>query len=186
METLAVVSSSRKKRTAAKHLCVTNVTELLLACSVAIFTKYQCFLVFYKKEWWGLRQFIFQTKLLSRLSHKLCRLLSSPVRLRKFTIDVTIDGLQRLLGFSLITMMIIENRALWLARSFVLSRYNHRAVIITLKASSFQNGSQIFWCFGVGNWSILSVFSRIIINVIILTSTSSRWLFADIHFAFGD
>ena len=28
----------------------------------------------------------FQTKLLSRLSHKVCRLLSSPVLLRKFTI----------------------------------------------------------------------------------------------------
>ena len=41
--------------------------------------------------------------------------------------------------------MIIENEALWLARSFALSRYNHRAGIITLKASSFQNGSQIFF-----------------------------------------
>ena len=47
--------------------------------------------------------------------------------------------------------MIIENRALWLARIFALFRYNHRAVIITLKASSFQNGSQIFLSFGVGN-----------------------------------
>ena len=28
---------------------------------------------------------LFQTKLLSRLSHKVCRLLSSPVLLRKFT-----------------------------------------------------------------------------------------------------
>ena len=68
---------------------------------------------------------------------------------------------------SIITLMIIENRALWLARSFASSRYNHRAVIITLKASSFQNGSQICWCFGVGNWSII-LFSRIIINVIII------------------
>ena len=63
--------------------------------------------------------------------------------------------------------MSIENRTLWLARSFALSRYNHRAVIIALKASSFQNGSQIFLCFGVGNWSII-LFSQIIINVIIL------------------
>ena len=63
--------------------------------------------------------------------------------------------------------MIIENRALRLARSFTLSHYNHRAVIIALKASSFQNGSQIFWCFGVKNWSII-LFSQIIINVIIL------------------
>ena len=40
--------------------------------------------------------------------------------------------------------MIIENRALWLARSFALYRYNHRAVIITLKAISFQNGARYF------------------------------------------
>ena len=70
-------------------------------------------------------------------------------------------------SFSIITLMIIENRALWLARSFALSRYNHRVVIITLKASSFQNGSQICWCFGVGNRSII-LFSRIIIKAIIL------------------
>ena len=30
---------------------------------------------------------LFQTKLLSRLSHKVCRLLPSPVLLRKFTIS---------------------------------------------------------------------------------------------------
>ena len=72
-----------------------------------------------------------------------------------------------LYAFSIIALMIIENRALWLARSFASSRYNHRAVIITLKTSSFQNGSQICWCLGVGNWSII-LFSRIIINAIIL------------------
>ena len=44
--------------------------------------------------------------------------------------------------------MTIENRALWLGRSLALSRYNHRAVIIALKASSFQNGSQIFYVSG--------------------------------------
>ena len=90
-------------------------TGLLLACFVLIFTKCQCFLVVYKKiclkedEVWG--QFfsnkitvcdkrdraitcvlkerfggkIFQSKLLTRLSHKVCCLLSSPVLLRKFT-----------------------------------------------------------------------------------------------------
>ena len=63
--------------------------------------------------------------------------------------------------------MIIKNRALWLAGSFPSSRYNHRTVIITLKASSFENGSQICWFFGVGNWSII-LFSPKIINVIIL------------------
>ena len=71
------------------------------------------------------------------------------------------------LYISIITLMIIENRALWLARSFASSCYNHHAVIITLKASSFQNGSQICWCFRVGNWSII-LFSQIIINVVIL------------------
>ena len=68
---------------------------------------------------------------------------------------------------SIITLMNIGIRALWLARSFALSRYNHHAVIITLKASSVQNGSQFCWCFGVGNCSII-IFSRIMINVIIL------------------
>ena len=35
---------------------------------------------------------LFQTNLLSRLSHKVCRLLSSPVLLRKFTsIDIIVD-----------------------------------------------------------------------------------------------
>ena len=57
----------------------------------------------------------------------------------------------RLSAISIITLMTVENRALCLARNFALSRYNHRAVIIALKASSFQNGSQIFLCFGVGN-----------------------------------
>ena len=46
---------------------------------------------------------------------------------------------------SIITLMIIENKALWLAMSFALSNYNHRAVIIALKARSFQNSSQVFY-----------------------------------------
>ena len=58
-------------------------------------------------------------------------------------------------------LMIIENRALWLVRSVALSHYNHRAVIIK------KAGSQICWCFGVRNWSII-LFSRKIINVVIL------------------
>ena len=49
--------------------------------------------------------------------------------------------------FSIIILMIIENRALWLARGFASSRYNHGPVIITMKISSFQNGSKICWCF---------------------------------------
>ena len=56
--------------------------------------------------------------------------------------------------------MIIENRALRLAKSFALYRYNHRAVIITLKARSFQNGSQFFFMFR----------SRKLINTFILSN----------------
>ena len=46
---------------------------------------------------------LFQTKLLSRLSLKVCRLLSSPVLLRKFTINKQCDTSikQRTLPFSL-------------------------------------------------------------------------------------
>ena len=40
--------------------------------------------------------------------------------------------------------MIIENRPLWLANSFALSRYNHRAVIMALKASSFKMAARFF------------------------------------------
>ena len=71
----------RKWRTA-KRVCLTNVTGL---CVVVIFTKYQCFSVFYKKiclkedEVWGN---FFQTKLLSRLSDRVCRLPCSPALLR--------------------------------------------------------------------------------------------------------
>ena len=60
--------------------------------------------------------------------------------------------------------MIIENRALWLARSFASSLYNH---VTAQWLYSFQNGSQICRCFGVGNRSII-LFSQININVIIL------------------
>ena len=65
-----------------------------------------------------------------------------------------------ILLFNIITLMIIKNRALWLARSFALSRYNHHAVITTLKASSFQNGSHIFLMFR----------SRKLINTFIFSS----------------
>ena len=44
--------------------------------------------------------------------------------------------------------MIIENRALWLARSFALSRYNHHAVIIALKASVFKMAARFFYVWG--------------------------------------
>ena len=77
----------RKKRTA-KRLSVTNVKGLLLACFVVIFHYINVSRsVFYKKIYLKvkLRWKFFQTKLLSRSSHKVCRLLSSPLLLRKFT-----------------------------------------------------------------------------------------------------
>ena len=43
---------------------------------------------------------------------------------------------------------------LWLVKNFVLSRYNHREVIIVMTAFSFQNGDQICWCFGVANFCL--------------------------------
>ena len=55
--------------------------DLHLALMFSCFYKKICL-----KESENWRKF-FQTKLLSRLSHKVCRLLSSPVLLRKFTND---------------------------------------------------------------------------------------------------
>ena len=54
----------RKRRTA-KCVCVTNVTGLLLVCVVVIFTKFQCFGVFFnkicvKEDGWSLRQPFFK------------------------------------------------------------------------------------------------------------------------------
>ena len=82
----------RKKRMS-KCLCVTNVTGLLLSCSVVIFSQELiCFGLLQKDktclkkdEVWGK---FFQTKLVSRLSHKICRCFCSPVLLHKFTNNV--------------------------------------------------------------------------------------------------
>ena len=56
--------TARKRRTA-KCVCVTNVTGLLLVCVVVIFTKFQCFGVFFnkicvKEDGWSLRQPFFK------------------------------------------------------------------------------------------------------------------------------
>ena len=80
----------RKKRTA-KRLIVTNVTGLLLACFVANSLKID---VSYSSTKRSVQRNVkfggskAKAKLLSRLSHKVCRRLSSPVLLRKFTILV--------------------------------------------------------------------------------------------------
>ena len=86
----------------AKLLCVTNVTGLLLASFVVIFSYHQYFLVFYKKiclkkgEVW---RKVISTKLLSRLSQKVCRLLFSSVLLRKLPIiSVTMRVISRWSG----------------------------------------------------------------------------------------
>ena len=47
--------------------------------------------------------------------------------------------------FSIIALMTIENRALSLARSFALSRYNHRAVVIALgRLAVFKMAARFF------------------------------------------
>ena len=75
----------RKKRTA-KRLCVTNVTGLLIACFVVIdinvFWSFTERSVKRKLKFGGM---FFQAKLLSRLSHRVCRFPPSPVLLLKFT-----------------------------------------------------------------------------------------------------
>ena len=108
----------------------------------------------------------YNARLITNINIILCSTKNCTATLRHHWLILRHRKLSWLSYISIITLMIIENRALWLVRSLALSRYNHRAVVIT-KARSFQNGSQIFWCFGVGNWSI-PLFSRIIINVIIL------------------
>ena len=48
---------------------------------------------------------LFQTKLLSRLSHKVCRLLSSPVLLRKFTNFVPRSLVTKRSGYEIIVAL---------------------------------------------------------------------------------
>ena len=43
---------------------------------------------------------------------------------------------------SKIALVIIKNGARWLVENFVLSRYNHRWVIIAMTAFSFQNAAR--------------------------------------------
>ena len=77
----------RKKRMT-KLLSVTNVMGLLLACFVGNSLNIDVFCSSTKRSVQRNVKFcgrFFQTKLLSRLSHKVCRRLSSPVLLRKFT-----------------------------------------------------------------------------------------------------
>ena len=62
----------RKKRTA-EHLCVTNMTGLLLACSVVILLNINVFWSLTKISFQRKMKFeaiVSQTKLLSHLSHK--------------------------------------------------------------------------------------------------------------------
>ena len=76
----------REKRTA-KRLCVTNVTGLLPACFVVIFTYINVFWSFTKKKEGKIWQKVFSNKIIVTLVTKGCRLLSSPVLLRKLTIN---------------------------------------------------------------------------------------------------
>ena len=80
-----------KKRTA-KRLCVCDKRDRTITCVfVAKFNKYNCVLIFTKRSFKRKLKFggnCFQTELLSRLSHKVFRLLPSTVPLRKFTINI--------------------------------------------------------------------------------------------------
>ena len=105
---------------------------------------------------------------------------------------------------SKIALVIIENGARWLVENFVLSRCNQRQVII---AGHYSNGGFQFskWrpdslMFRSCKLSGFILFSRIItsaillkqlvtsgsVNIAIVISTLSRWLYADIHVALGD
>ena len=71
------------------RLSGTNVTRLLLACFVGKSLNIDAFCSCTKRSVQRNVKFcgrFFQTKILSRLSHKVCCRLSSPVLLRKFTI----------------------------------------------------------------------------------------------------
>ena len=78
-----------KKRTAK---CLCDKRDRTITCVfVAKFNKYNCVLIFTKRSFKRKLKFggnCFQTKLLSRLSHKVFRLLPSTVPLRKFTINI--------------------------------------------------------------------------------------------------
>ena len=76
----------RKKRTA-KRLSVANVTGLLLACFLCLDPHLTLMFSGLCKKNLKFGVKLFQTKLLSRLSHNVCCLLSPPVLLRKFTSD---------------------------------------------------------------------------------------------------
>ena len=70
-QVVSLHNRTAEQRTA-KRLCMTNVTGLLLTSFAVIFTKHYC---------------VYHTWLLSSLSDKVCRLLSSAVLLRKLTND---------------------------------------------------------------------------------------------------
>ena len=75
----------RKKRTA-KRLCARHVTGLLFVCFVVIFLRFSGLLQKYLcKGQREVKQKSFQTKLWSRLSHKVLSLLPPPVLLGKVT-----------------------------------------------------------------------------------------------------
>ena len=60
---------------------------------------------------------LFQIKLLSRLSHKVCRLLSSPVLLRKFTIVLADDKVKVLFNSDVKKKSFYFFRHVWLKES---------------------------------------------------------------------
>ena len=80
------------QRRGRQNACVCDKRDRTITCVfVAKFNKYNCVLIFTKRSFKRKLKFggnCFQTELLSRLSHKVFRLLPSTVPLRKFTINI--------------------------------------------------------------------------------------------------
>ena len=80
------------QRRGRQNACGCDKRDRTITCVfVAKFNKYNCVLIFTKRSFKRKLKFggnCFQTKLLSRLSHKVFRLLPSTVPLRKFTINI--------------------------------------------------------------------------------------------------
>ena len=84
--------TAERRGVTVKRLCVTNVTGLLLACFVMIFSYINGFWSFTKRYVWRRVKFgknFFQTKLLSHLSHRVCHLFSLALCISSLLLDNT-------------------------------------------------------------------------------------------------
>ena len=102
LTSLLVSSRNRMaQRRGRQNACVCDKRDRTITCVfVAKFNKYNCVLIFTKRSFKRKLKFggnCFQTELLSRLSHKVFRLLPSTVPLRKFTINIISNSIINLL-----------------------------------------------------------------------------------------